>query len=203
MQLSLPVPISTILLFVAHLYSQVFAATPITTTLSALSYFHKVNGHPDPSNNFIVSKVVAGARNLRTSFDVRLPVTAPILGQLIHALSQVFASHYKCIMLRAIMVLAFRAYLRVGEMTPRSKNTMQGCLHVTDIIVAGESISITFRQFKHSRKQGPQFVQVRGERIPNTSIYPAAFLQEFIKIRGHLPGPFAFPGLLSQMGPPY
>ena len=41
-------------------------------------------------------------------------------------------------MLRAMMVTAFRAYLRVGEMAPRSKNRLQGCLLIGDVVIAGD-----------------------------------------------------------------
>ena len=42
-------------------------------------------------------------------------------------------------------VLAFEAYLGVGEMVPRSKHSIQGCLHVDDVLIAGDVISIICR----------------------------------------------------------
>ena len=49
-------------------------------------------------------------------------VTLPILAQLIRGLPNVLTSHCECVMLRAMMVLAFRAYLRACEMVPRSSS---------------------------------------------------------------------------------
>ena len=185
--LQFPVPVTFILLFVAHLHGQGFAPQSITSIISVLSYFHKVNGFSDPTKNFIVTKMLTGARNLRKSCDIRLPITLPILTHLIAALPQVFNSNYKCLMLRAMMVLAFRAYLRVGEMVPRSKNSTQTCLHIHDIVMAGESITLSFRRFKHSGKQGPQSVQA------DFPIYPARFLSEFVQARGNFSAPlFSF-----------
>ena len=90
--------------------------------ISAVAYFHKVNRFPDHTNNYIVGRLLAGARNLGSVTDVCLPVTLPILIHLVQVIPTVFSSHYRRIMLRAMMVLAFRAYLRVGEMVPRLKS---------------------------------------------------------------------------------
>ena len=106
------------LLFVAHLHNAGYAPSSIISTISAISYFHKVNGLHDPARNFIVSRLLLGAQKLGTMSDEKLPITLPILTQLIRALPQVLTSHYKCVMLRAMMVLAFRAYLHIGEMVP-------------------------------------------------------------------------------------
>ena len=67
------------------------------------------------------------------------------------------------------MVLAFKAYLRIGEMVPRSRGTIRGCLHMDDVLLSGELITISFRRFKHSTRQGPQSLQV-------SLIHPASFL---------------------------
>ena len=185
---SLPIPVAMILLFVAHLHAGGAAPATIVSNVSALAYFHKINGLPDPTSNFIVVKLLAGARNLGSVPDVRLPVTLPILSCLVQALPTVFASTYTRTMLRVMMVIAFRAYLRVGEMVPRSRNMMQGCLHVGDVTLTGDLINVSFRRFKHSARHGPQSLQVRGECLEGSLIHPAAFLREFIQVRGPVQG---------------
>ena len=80
------------------------------------------------------------------------------------------------------MVLAFKAYLRVGEMVPRSRSMVRGCLSLGDVLLSGDLITISFRRFKHSAQQGPQSLQVTGEGIPGTEIYPARFLREFLLV---------------------
>ena len=53
-------------------------------------------------------------------------------------------------------------------------------------------INVSFRRFKHSIKQstrhGPQSLQVRGECLQGSLIHPAAFLREFIQVRGPVQG---------------
>ena len=153
------------------------APASIVSTVSAVAYFHKINGFHYPTNCFMVSKLLAGARNLGTVPDIRLPVTLPVLSRLVHALPTVFAYRYQCLMLRAMMVLAFKAYLRIGEMVPRSRRTIRGCLYMDDVLLSGEMITISFRRFKHSERQGPQSLQVRGECIHGTIIHPATFCE--------------------------
>ena len=156
----LPVSVSMLLLFIANLHANGAAPASI---VSAVAYFHKINGFPDPSHCFLVAKVLAGARNLGAVPDVRLPVTLLVLTRLVRALPRVISSHYKCLMLRVMMVLAFKAYLRGGEMVPRSKGVVSGCLHVSDVFLSGDLMSVSFRRFKHSTAQGPQFILVKSE----------------------------------------
>ena len=57
----LPVSVLMVLLFIAHLYASGSAPASIVSTVSAVAYFHKINGFHDPSNCFMVSKLLAGA----------------------------------------------------------------------------------------------------------------------------------------------
>ena len=93
-----PASVTMILLFIAHLHAHGSAPASITSIMSAVACFHKINGFSDPTNCFIVAKVLAGARNLGSVSDVRLPVTLPVLTRLVLALPTVFTLRYKCIM---------------------------------------------------------------------------------------------------------
>ena len=189
----LPVSVAMMMGCIAYMHNKGYAPSSMILMVSAISYFHKLNGFPDPAKNFIIAKLLTGAQNLGTVSDVRLPVTMPILVQLISALPHVVTLHYICVMLRAMMVLAFRAYLRVGEMVPRSSRLGQGCLHFRDVALNGDLITISFRHFKHSGKQGPQSLHVDGQCVLGTSIHPAKFLREFLHVRSTIMGPlFAY-----------
>ena len=115
-----------------------------------------MNSLHDPARDFIVSRLLLGAQKLGVGSDVRLLITLHILAQLIRALPQVLTSHYKCVMLRVMMVLTFKAYLSVGKMVPRASRVVQGCLFLRDVVVNGHVITVSYRQFKHSSTQGLQ-----------------------------------------------
>ena len=189
----LPVPIYIMMLFIAHLHNAGLAPASIISYVSAISYFHRISGHQDPAKSFIVSRLLIGAQKLRTVPDVRLPITLPILTKLVAAVPTVITSRYKQVMLRAMMVLAFKAYLRVGERVPGSARTGQNCLQRQDISLNGDLISVSFRHFKHSAKHGPQSLQIAGGLIPASPISPASCIRDFLDVRGAVQGPlFAY-----------
>ena len=79
-------------------------------------------------------------------------------------------------------------------MVPRSRGTIRGCLYMDDVLIYGELITISFRRFKHSARQGPQSLQVRDECIQGTIIHPASFLRDFQLARGNMQASlFAYP----------
>ena len=65
---------------------------------------------------------------------------------------------------------------------------MQGCFQVGDVTLTSDLINVSFRRFKHSARHGPQSLQVRGECLEGSLIHPAAFLREFIQVRGPVQG---------------
>ena len=71
------------------------------------------------------------------------------------------------------MVLAFKAYLQVGEMVPRSRCMVSGCLSLGDVLLSGVLITISFRRFKHSAQQGPLSLQFSGEGMSVRGVVPA------------------------------
>ena len=105
----LPVSVHMILLFIVHEFALGLAPSYIVSLISAVAYFHKVNGFTDPSSAIIVTKLLAGARNVGAVPDVHLHVTLPILSRLVVAMPTIFLLYYKCLMLRAMMVLVFKA----------------------------------------------------------------------------------------------
>ena len=87
-------------------------------------------------------------------------------------------------MLRAMMVVAFKVYLHISEMVPRSRSMVCACLHVDDVLLSGDLITISFRHFKHSGLQGPQSLHIHGACSLGSAIYAAAFLRDFLQARG-------------------
>ena len=191
----LPISVSITLLFVAHLHCNNFASASIVSIISAISYFHKINGVMDPTKALIVVKAITGTRNLATIGDIRLPITSSILSKLVNATWHVFqASAYKALIMRTMMVLAFKAYLRVGEMVPRNKSIRIGCLQINDILITEDCMIIHFKHFKHSGKHGAQTLNVRTGCIEGTNLDAIAMMKQFLIARGRTHGIlFAFP----------
>ena len=158
--LSLPIPVAMIRLFVAHRHPGGAATTIIVSNVSALTYFHKINDLPDPTNNVIVVKLLAGARNLGYVLDVRLPITPPIFFAWCR-FSQLF-SHQP-----------------IGALCSEPRWTLpSGPIYESGkgyVTLTGDLINVFIRRFKRSARHDPQSLQVRGECLQVSFIHPAAF----------------------------
>ena len=106
----LPASVNDILLFIAHCFQLLFAASTVTTYCSALSYVHKINNWQDPLQTFIIKKCLQGYHKLKPSCDVRLPITPEILSKIIQSLPYTCQSHFLRTVWKAMYLLAFHAF---------------------------------------------------------------------------------------------
>ena len=72
---TLPIDERVIQHFVAYLSLQGKAFSTAKTYLAGLSSKHKLNGFPDPTDSFLVKKVMKGLSRSKKSKDSRYPVT--------------------------------------------------------------------------------------------------------------------------------
>ena len=113
----LPISPSLLALFIAYLFDFHYAPSTVTTYISALGYSHKLLGFPDPSKVFYVSQILKGYKKVGFRLDSRLPITLPILERLVSMAPFLQGSTYQMSQFRAMCLLAFYAFLRIGEMT--------------------------------------------------------------------------------------
>ncbi|XP_061190392.1 uncharacterized protein LOC133198298 [Saccostrea echinata] len=193
--------------FIAFCFQSNIAASTLKTYISALSYNFKVQGFEDPSQQFAIRKMLQGYQKLKAiGSDTRLPITTSILKQLVTSLDKLSISAYQCSMLRAMCLLAFHAFLRVGEIRVSSSTDGKNVLTLANVkLVSGklnscESLEITMDNFKHSA--GKHIATLILQRNKSDQFCPVQAIQLFLKLRGLSPGPlFAYPngdGLLRQ-----
>ena len=89
-------------LFISYLLFPKLPFSTITSYLVAISYVHKLRGFPDPTKSFF-----------QRSADVRLPVTRPVLQELIRSLS--FTNS-----LRRCLLWPFMVFSESGNWLPRA-----------------------------------------------------------------------------------
>ena len=102
------------------LKSKNYAPTTITSAISALAFVNKLYGVNDQHSHFVVVKMLEGYRRTRNTPDSRLPITLNILHRIIDVVPNIGLSHFNQSLVRAMQLLAFHAFLRIGEMTVRS-----------------------------------------------------------------------------------
>ena len=82
----LPLPPTCLPLFISYLTLRKLALSAITSYLSAISYVNKLRGLHDPTKSFLIQMLLT-ALSRRQPVDIRLPVTRPVLHELVRALS--------------------------------------------------------------------------------------------------------------------
>ncbi|XP_055998375.1 uncharacterized protein LOC125674321 isoform X2 [Ostrea edulis] len=162
MSCELPLSTSLVALFVAHLFSDSFSPRSISTYLSALAYVHKVLNYQDPTQAFVIQKLVAGAYRLGNTFDIRLPITPHILNNLLSCIPQVIHEEYKRKMFRAMFLFAFYAFARIGEIVSSDGHT-DDVIQLSDVTFTRgaekfNQVNVCFRKFKHNSSGQPKYI---------------------------------------------
>lgn len=135
-----------------------------------------------------------GVQNIKGHSDSCLPITGPILCKLIDALPQVVTSRFHHIMLKAMYLLAFYAFLRIGEITVKSTKELK-VLQLTDVTFHNEDgilqgASLILRVYKHS--DHPKTIYLPCDMA--NSYCPVKALNDYINPAQHKTGPlFCFP----------
>lgn len=152
--------------FVGFMFERGLSSSTIRSRVAHLSYLHKMRSLPDPADSFIVKQVLKGCRNLRPSQDGRLPITSDILGKLVGALDSVCPSFVLRVTLKSMFLLAFHAFLRVGELTVTSSTDPgTNLLRAANVVVLQGMgvLRIAFTSFKHHVAGSPVVLHVRRQ----------------------------------------
>ena len=135
----------------AHLHNKGLASSTISSYDSAVVVFsHKLHYLVDPSNSFFILKLLQGIKKKNPSFDSRLPITLPILKKLVDILPVSCSSYYYSVLYKAMLLLAFYVFLRIGEITQNDQNESRNhCLQLQDVKAISDGFIISFQSYKH------------------------------------------------------
>ena len=102
----------------------------------------------DPTQYFVVKKLLKGPQNLASKPDIRLPIALQILLQLVGALKHTLSGKFQRRLLTSLLTLSFFAFLRVGGISSKSLksqgNSSGKCYHIR----THESCFICYINFK-------------------------------------------------------
>ncbi|XP_062604210.1 uncharacterized protein LOC134266009 isoform X2 [Saccostrea cucullata] len=186
----LPLTSSIVALFVAHLFSTAFSPKTISTYLSALGYVHKILNYQDPTQSFLIQKLIAGAYRLGNTFDIRLPITNHILDKLVSCLPQVVMEENNQKMFRALFLFAFSAFARIGELVG-SEGHYDEVIQISDVTFtckAGKpsQVNVCFKTFKHNSSGIPKFISFSHG---DCKISAVEALLQYLNTRKNITGP--------------
>jgi len=102
--------------FVASCFEKGFSPATISTYCSGISFYHKINAWSDPTDTFIITKMLEGCRRSRNCSDDRAPISKELLDSILKVLPDVCYDNYECKLFSAAYTLAYFGLLRVGEL---------------------------------------------------------------------------------------
>ena len=115
---------------------QQYAAATITSYVSAIGYVHKLAGTNDPASSLLVKKSLQAIRKMQHSCDTRLPITEDI-HLLVSTAGHAIHSMYRLKLMQAMFMLAYHAFLLVGEITESEHD-----LFLSDLTLTTTSIKL-------------------------------------------------------------
>lgn len=181
---------SHIALFISELHNKGFSPKSISTYVSAVAFVHKLLNNQDPSDSFLIRKMICGAYRIAPASDVRLPFGIDMLDKMTAALAFVVPTPFDIVLFRAMFLFAFSAFARIGEIacTGNAHNLVQfqnivfNCSLTTD----AEQVVVNFYDFKHNLEKKRHTVTF-GHGPTQLSAVTA--LKDYLNYRNSLPGP--------------
>ncbi|MES9879362.1 MAG: hypothetical protein ABW185_00580 [Sedimenticola sp.] len=177
--------------FLAHMFTSGYSISTVAAHASALAYIHKGLGFKDFSDSFLVKQFLKGANNTKSAApDTRLPITWDMLQQIVAAIPTTVKLYMQQVIFTAMCLLAFHAFLRIGEMCSKSSTTENNVIQRQDVhFIVDETgvsgIELTFRRFKHSSHPVTLFLA----QSTTKGMCPVHALQNYLNSSSHRNGP--------------
>ncbi|XP_043236213.1 uncharacterized protein LOC122389606 isoform X4 [Amphibalanus amphitrite] len=172
-----PIATATVVDFIGACFRAGSGASALASHCSAIAYGHRIRGLADPTADFRVRKLLAGARRLRPSRDTRTAVTLDELGRLCAAVSRLPLPAVDRAAFRAICSLAFFGMLRPGEVVLGANPAHTVRVHHVSVHRDGLSLTIP------SSKTSPVPFTTELVARPDLACCPVRAVQEFLSVR--------------------
>ena len=188
-QSSCPASSKSIALYVTHLKrDKNYKVSSIRTSLSAISYNHKMKCFTNPCDSFMIEKLLLSNQKSEKP-TVQKPITLAVLQQII---SYIRDSHsYQKLLFNAIFSIMYHGALRIGEVckTPTAGHTLQ----LSNVkIKYSDSANVKIRFKSHKHQHSPTSLYLPATRDISC---PVRNLKKYLRCRSSTPGPiFCHPG---------
>lgn len=178
--IQLPFKEADILRYIALLFNSGLSFSSILSRMSAITFWIRSRNWPLVTHSYPVSQLLKGVKSLAVRQPKqKFPVTPDVLRTLCHNIRSLESPPLMSVRLKAMFLLAFHGFLRVGELCG-SRHALQ----LSDVCLQPSYISISFRSFKFSGGRCPAiFIPA----IPS-SLCPVQALRAYLELRGTAPG---------------
>lgn len=193
-RIDLPLPVQVVGNFIAYLFNNRYSPATIATHVSALSYVHKLLNLEDMTHSFLIRKMLKGCHNVTGSSDTRLPITKEILYKIINALGFIIDDPHVRLLLRTIFLLAFSAFMRLGELVCKSYADAQKVLQRSDVSIVNSgsqapSVNMVLRHFKTNVDHHPVSLHLVSKNNTSSMYCPVQAIQQYLNVFPHKEGP--------------
>ena len=144
----LPASTGVLATYIAILFSKHYVPATLMTYMSALTYIKKLSGMP--TQHSVITKLLAGAQKLAGKPDTRLLITPRVLCQIVDSTQFIASSDYLRYMLQSRFLLAFHAFLRIGEITVHSRTRSESVIQLADVTISHSHIVLVMCHIKHN-----------------------------------------------------
>ena len=169
-----PMSVTELADFIGSRFEAGCSASTLASAVSAIAHGHRVGGLPDPTTDFQIRQLLAGARRLRTGSDNRMALSLQDVSALCRALRSLPISPVDRAAFGALVPLAFFAMLRPGELVigVNAAHTMR----YSHVQVNRHGIEVTIP----SSKTSATTFKVQLSARPDISICPESALRNYI-----------------------
>ena len=185
--LHLPVSTACIALFISFFLCQ----GPCSCYHKLVPISSSIKGHYDRTKSFLVEKLLL-AVGCRGQADVRMPISHPLLYELVRALQHTSPSAYRRSLFGAMFMTAFYGFFRIGELSCNSKQQVDTVVQFDQVTFLKQSsrvtaVKIVITKFKHNTNNRPFVITIESE--PSETFCPVQTVIDYIKLRGYHKGP--------------
>jgi len=166
---------------VTNCFEKHYSPSSITTYISGLSFYHRINGWYCISDIFVVSKILQGCRRQRPVVDKRAPITISMLEKICSILPMVAHDHYESLMFKAIFTLTFFGLFRISELVFTHNGNMSLLFEDLRLAAGHQQVLICLRQSKTNQFGNP--INLRLPCETNKLICPVCNLKLYFGIR--------------------
>ena len=162
-----PIPIQQLVLYISYCFEKEYAPSSIKLYISGIGFAQRLNGLPNPSENFIIKE---GCRHLRHKFDCRAPILKSTLIEIVESLKHVCYSNFETQLFKAAFYLAYFGFFRVSELVVTSQKLAYKALMKADVIISENAITIRLRYGKTNQSGRPTYICIPQNAETNQCI---------------------------------
>lgn len=185
--LALPATRDEVLLHVAHLKLRGLGAATIRASLSAIGWKHKVEGLPDPTKDYLVSRILTGVSRVKANPPKQVrPISFSLLHKLVDILPSVTQPDFDRTLFKAALLLAYHGAFRAGELT--HSGSIKHTLRIENVILFHEreltKVRLTLPTYKHAKDKAVLLLAPS----PEPHHCPVQALLAYLRHRPPIPG---------------